>query len=294
MSVRSLTDENGVISDAYIFDAFGNETESTGTTDRSYGFQGEEQDATGLYYLRARYMDPSTGTFTSMDTYGGKAFDPVSLHKYLFANSNPVKYKDPSGHASLGGSSMTLGECMLVCNLLMIMASAVSYVVEAFITPNGFQTHNTEGLLNRILKTMIYCLIADVIVISLVGFIEILMYEREISEFYYHVTTSEKAQEIMKTGQLGTATNRFESKVFAFRTLPTKAEALAAGLGDKAQVVLKFTSNASWEVDTYVDPALQSIAVRTTDGQMIPINIGSAEVVDFYDVWRMVWEAVFG
>jgi len=98
MSVRGLTDETGAITDTFVFDAFGNEVARTGTTDNSYVFQGEEKDATGLYYLRARYMDPSTGTFTSMDTYAGLLSDPMSLHKYLFANSNPVKYCDPSGH----------------------------------------------------------------------------------------------------------------------------------------------------------------------------------------------------
>lgn len=101
MSVRGLTDETGAITDTFVFDAFGNEVARTGTTDNSYGFQGEEKDATGLYYLRARYMDPSTGTFTSMDTYAGSLSDPMSLHKYLFANSNPVKYCDPSGHVSI-------------------------------------------------------------------------------------------------------------------------------------------------------------------------------------------------
>ena len=90
LSVRALTNESGAVTDTLIFDAFGNETCRTGTTDNPYGFQGEEQDATGLYYLRARYMDPATGTFTSMDTYGGSLTDPMSLHKYLFANSNPV------------------------------------------------------------------------------------------------------------------------------------------------------------------------------------------------------------
>ena len=63
---------------------------------------GEQQDeTTGLYYLRARYMNPETGTFTSMDTYGGSVFDPTSLHKYLYANANPVSYTDPSGYMGL-------------------------------------------------------------------------------------------------------------------------------------------------------------------------------------------------
>ena len=53
MSVRGLTDESGVLTDTLVFDAFGNELARTGMTDNSYGFQGEEQDVTGLYYLRA-------------------------------------------------------------------------------------------------------------------------------------------------------------------------------------------------------------------------------------------------
>jgi len=101
LSVRALTNEAGTVTDTLVFDAFGNETTKTGPSDNSYGFQGEEQDATGLYYLRARYMDPATGTFTTMDTYGGSLSDPMSLHKYLFANSNPIMYSDPSGHFSL-------------------------------------------------------------------------------------------------------------------------------------------------------------------------------------------------
>ena len=47
-------------------------------------------------------MNPTTGTITSMDTYGGFVFDPTSLHKYLYANANPVSYTDPSGYFSLG------------------------------------------------------------------------------------------------------------------------------------------------------------------------------------------------
>gem|GEM_PF-1540436 len=98
-SVRYLTDSTGSVTDSLVFDAFGNTVSRAGQTGDSYGFQGEQQDATGLYYLRARYMNPATGSFTQMDTYGGSLSDPMSLHKYLFANANPVKYRDPSGHA---------------------------------------------------------------------------------------------------------------------------------------------------------------------------------------------------
>ena len=124
LSVRALTNESGSVTDTLVFDAFGNETAKTGSTDNSYGFQGEEKDETGLYYLRARYMDPATGTFTSMDTYGGSLTDPMSLHKYLFANSNPVAYCDPSGH-----SSFTLIDAISVCAIIGALSGAILYKV---------------------------------------------------------------------------------------------------------------------------------------------------------------------
>ena len=121
-SVREISDTNGNISDEYIFDAFGNKIEQTGDSDNAYGFQGEQQDETGLYYLRARYMDPATGTFTSMDTYGGSVSDPMSLHKYLFANSNPAKYSDPSGHFSLLETEATMTMSMILSGLCSSLA----------------------------------------------------------------------------------------------------------------------------------------------------------------------------
>lgn len=51
-------------------------------------------------------MNPETGTFISMDSYQGSIYDPVSLHKYLYANSNPVKYSDPSGYFSFAETSI--------------------------------------------------------------------------------------------------------------------------------------------------------------------------------------------
>ena len=125
-SIRGLTDESGIVTDAYAFDSFGNVTESTGTTDNNYGFQGEEQDETGLVYLRARYMDPETGRFLSMDSYGGNLSNPISQNRYLFANSNPIKYSDPSGHT-------TFGEMMGSMAIMSILSASTNALIAGFI-----------------------------------------------------------------------------------------------------------------------------------------------------------------
>ncbi|MBQ4523072.1 MAG: hypothetical protein IJA10_09005, partial [Lachnospiraceae bacterium] len=41
-----------------------------------------------------------------MDSYAKSLDNPVSLHKYLYANANPVMYADPTGYFSLSESSV--------------------------------------------------------------------------------------------------------------------------------------------------------------------------------------------
>jgi RHS repeat-associated protein len=67
-------------------------------TDNSYLYCGEQYDRDlGLYYLRARHMNPETGRFHTLDTYEGRLGEPLSLHKYMYAHANPVMGIDPSG-----------------------------------------------------------------------------------------------------------------------------------------------------------------------------------------------------
>ena len=118
-SVVGLTNENGAVTDTYTYDAFGNLLKSTGTTANNYRYCGEQFDeTTGLYYLRARYMDTSTGRFISQDSYVGSINDPVSLHKYLYANANPVTFCDPSGYCATYGNLALSGEAG--CNIIDI------------------------------------------------------------------------------------------------------------------------------------------------------------------------------
>jgi len=103
-SVRFLTNSAGSVTDAYDYDAFGNLIASTGTTPNNYLFAGEQFDpALGLYYSRARYLDVRSDRFMTMDPEPGDTRDPVSLHRYLYANANPVNALDPSGRETLVG-----------------------------------------------------------------------------------------------------------------------------------------------------------------------------------------------
>ncbi len=53
---------------------------------------------TGLVNLRFRAYDPALLRFTGRDTWGGIAIDPGSANRYAYAQGNPLRYTDPSGH----------------------------------------------------------------------------------------------------------------------------------------------------------------------------------------------------
>ena len=72
-------------------------------------FSGEQTDANGTQYLRARYYDPANGRFNRLDPFAGNSRDPQSLHKYLYANANPVMGIDPSGLFTIVGISSASG-----------------------------------------------------------------------------------------------------------------------------------------------------------------------------------------
>ncbi len=98
LSTRKLIDDNVNVTDTYDYDAFGDLTSSIGSTDNEFLYTGQQYDFdTGLYYLRARYMNPKNGRFISRDLYDGNIFEPKTLHKYAYVSNNPVSNYDPQG-----------------------------------------------------------------------------------------------------------------------------------------------------------------------------------------------------
>src|SRR5262249_19980601 len=78
-STRALTDSSGLVTDRYVYDAFGRTISQTGSTVNVYLFAGEQRDTNvGLDYLRARYLSVGAGRFTSHDPLPGVSFIPVT------------------------------------------------------------------------------------------------------------------------------------------------------------------------------------------------------------------------
>ena len=130
-SVRLLTDSAGTVTDTYDYDAFGGTVNSTGSTPNSYLYRGEQYDPDlGLYYLRARYLNPVTGRFLTRDPAAGKRIDPITLHKYLYANADPVNKSDPSGRSGTGttnwdGTRTGGGDLLEYAGLLVFGAEVI-------------------------------------------------------------------------------------------------------------------------------------------------------------------------
>jgi RHS repeat-associated protein len=97
--VRTLTDITGTVTDTYDYDAWGNIISQTGTTPNVYLYRGEQYDPDlRLYYLRARYFNQLSGRFLTVAPELGAIAKPLSLHKYVYAESDPITKQDPTGH----------------------------------------------------------------------------------------------------------------------------------------------------------------------------------------------------
>lgn len=133
-NVRAILDKEGNITDEYSFDAYGNILKSKGQTENEFLYCGEQWNASnGLYYLRARYMNPSTGVFTSEDEYDGNILDPISINKYLYARTNPIKYKDPSGNSYTLSETLTTTSISTSLSTSFVFSLGVSSFILKFV-----------------------------------------------------------------------------------------------------------------------------------------------------------------
>jgi len=104
-STSITTDSSGNKVSEMRYTAWGEVRYESGTTPTEYTYTGQYSYTVdfGLMYYNARWYDPALGRFAQADTLIPGAGDSQAWDRYAYANNNPVRYVDPSGHAACGG-----------------------------------------------------------------------------------------------------------------------------------------------------------------------------------------------
>ena len=99
-SVRTLTDANAQVANAYDYDSFGRRLSAVEAVPQPYGWKAREFiPGPDIYYNRARFYDPVLGRFISEDPLG---YDGGDSNLYAFTWNNPRNWSDPSGLSAAG------------------------------------------------------------------------------------------------------------------------------------------------------------------------------------------------
>ncbi|MFC3651943.1 RHS repeat-associated core domain-containing protein [Dyella humi] len=90
------SDAQGNITKTFDYTPYG--SVATDTAPNGPGYTGHVNDPeTNLVYMQARYYDPVTGHFLSVDPDNPKAGNAFNFNRYDYANNNPIRYTDPTG-----------------------------------------------------------------------------------------------------------------------------------------------------------------------------------------------------
>ncbi|MEQ8985062.1 MAG: RHS repeat-associated core domain-containing protein, partial [Deltaproteobacteria bacterium] len=126
-SVRATTDATGGVMNATSYAPNGSLQSGA---QEPFGYAGERADeASGLGYHRARWLEPNLGMFLSRDPAGGLAGRPASLGSYSYANGDPTNVVDPSGEFGLREVVLVAGIAATLAEIAYVNWSAVRSVI---------------------------------------------------------------------------------------------------------------------------------------------------------------------
>ncbi|AZR74114.1 hypothetical protein BBF96_12320 [Anoxybacter fermentans] len=98
-NVMDITDRSGNSLFKYRYDAFGEVYAGVMEPYNHHGLTEKFYDTkVKLYHFKARDYDPVTGQWIQRDRYRGRLSDPRTLHGYMYAYQNPVRFEDPLGY----------------------------------------------------------------------------------------------------------------------------------------------------------------------------------------------------
>jgi RHS repeat-associated protein len=101
-STLALANSSGSVQTEYTYDPFGN-TSISGSATTPYEYTGRENDGTGLYFYRARYLSPTLQRFASEDPIGLAG----GTNFYAYVENDPTNFRDPLGLAPDGRKCST-------------------------------------------------------------------------------------------------------------------------------------------------------------------------------------------
>jgi RHS repeat-associated protein len=107
-STLNLTSASGATQWTYTYEPFGAARTTTQNDPAAPAnplrYAGEHLDGSGLYHLRARQYDPTTGRFTATDPLLRSAAES-GISSYVYADNLPTALIDPSGLGAVWGGS---------------------------------------------------------------------------------------------------------------------------------------------------------------------------------------------
>ncbi|NEM90890.1 RHS repeat-associated core domain-containing protein [Galbitalea soli] len=126
-STAALLDLAGAVVGRYAYSAWGAVASHSGARSTSLQFNGQYvDDETGFIYLRARYYDPATALFLSVDAMVGE-----TLSAFTYANNNPLTNVDPLGLWSTEDTWKVVGLVGLGLAMIALGATGIGLILDA-------------------------------------------------------------------------------------------------------------------------------------------------------------------